>query len=1362
VIAGNLFTRDYLLEGITLSDSWTTLSDTAVAALKAGFLKRVESLRAISNANEAQTEKTLIYPILEILGWTDIEVQQTLSPKGRKQVPDALLFADSDSRDRSVAEPDQWRRFQNGLAVLEAKRWDRSLDRATKSDEGVPATQMLQYLSRVDIQTSGKVRFGILTNGRIWRLYWQGALSVADDFFEIDLGKALLLPGCELDLLDRVDDRITPERCLKLFILMFGKSAFLPLDGQRTFHEVSRDMGKTWEEKVTKDLSRLVFGELYPKIVSAIAANDPKHPSLVERSYLGLIRQSSLILLYRLLFVVYAEDRDLLPHNREPYKDFSLTAMRLDIAKRKADGKTFSETMVTYWPKLTAIFKAISEGDNSFGIPPYNGGLFAKESAPLLSDIHLPDSIITDVIYGLSHRLEDGEPRYINYRDLSVQQLGSVYEKTLEYDLAVSADGRVVPDADDTARHESGSYYTADSLVMLIIEKAVGPLVEERRAAFQTEVEKLATDSRSKDIRLAVLTAVDPAKAILGLKICDPAMGSGHFLVSLVDWLADKVLASMAEAEQAVTWADTAYQSPLATEISSIRHEIVRHAAENKWPYVDEHLQDRHIVRRMVLKRCVYGVDKNPLAVELAKVALWLHTFTVGAPLSFLDHHLRCGDSLFGAWVHPAMDRLVQWGSPLLMDAPLKRALGAASGMQTIERLTDADIAEVYQSKNLFDGIESMTSELTGLLTLVHTIEWQEPSTKLHKATLQEWTKGTFGDPVKVAIGAAPFDVPPPPIITELEKKKRSLQKTSSFNTHDTAATLKAWLPDIKAKFETEHFFHWQVAFPGIWRDWQSAELSGGFDAIIGNPPYVRQELIKSIKPGLKRAYPKTYDGSADLYVYFYDQGLRLLKPGGRLSYVVTNKWMRAGYAEGLRGIFSDESWVEFVADFGHAKKFFPEADVFPSVVVLRKPLPGPAPDDTLVCVIPREDVPEKALDEAVAKATYPLPRVHFTKQTWTLEPPDVARLMEKIRRSGQALTDYAGVKPYRGVLTGFNQAFLIDTATRDRLVSESGNAAEVIKPYVRGQDLIRWGAPWDQTWMIFARRGIELDLYPSVKRYLEKFRVQLEPKPDDWQPAGPDDEWQGRKPGNYRWYEIQDAVDFWQLLEQPKILYPDIAWTASFSIDTAGVFTNNTGYIIPTGDPWLAAVLNAPVGWWFAWRKAQHGKDEALRYFNTFVEGYPVPPRPAMDISSATSRLTQLTLDASARSRLLTQWLKHEWGINTLSRILQNPVSLDSDKFLSAVREVLPKKRKLTALEIAELTREHGTTIEPARQDRAEIFALETKLSDLVNQAYALTQSEIELIWHTAPPRMPFTPNGLTTGTLEGPAHNGSQVDTH
>src|SRR5262249_44879501 len=161
--------------------------------------------------------------------------------------------------------------------------------------------------------------------------------------------------------------------------------------------------------------------------VAALAKHDPARPSRVGETYVEAIWQSALILLYRLLFVVYAEDRDLLPDQREPYKSYSLTTMRLDIAERMDRRHVFSGTAATYWPKLRAVFKAIAEGDDDLGIPPYNGGLFAAESAPLLNRVELPDSVVAVLIFGLSHREEDGRARYINYRDLSVQQLGTIY-----------------------------------------------------------------------------------------------------------------------------------------------------------------------------------------------------------------------------------------------------------------------------------------------------------------------------------------------------------------------------------------------------------------------------------------------------------------------------------------------------------------------------------------------------------------------------------------------------------------------------------------------------------------------------------------------------------------------------------------------------------------------------------------------------------------------------------------------------------------------------------------------------------------------------------------------------------------------
>jgi hypothetical protein len=215
-----------------------------------------------------------------------------------------------------------------------------------------------------------------------------------------------------------------------------------------------------------------------------------------------------------------------------------------------------------------------------------------------------------------------------------VQQLGSVYERILEHGLRVQ-DGRVTVADNPAARKGSGSYYTPEELVTLIIERAVGPFVAERIETFTTKAKLLAGQTRGKEARIAELLPLDPASRLLDLKVCDPAMGSGHFLVSLVDWLSDRVLEAMAEATAAVTFA--AYVSPLADKIEAIRANILSEAKAHGWPITEAQLDDRHIVRRMVLKRVVYGVDKNPMAVELAKVALWLHSFTVGAPLSFLN-----------------------------------------------------------------------------------------------------------------------------------------------------------------------------------------------------------------------------------------------------------------------------------------------------------------------------------------------------------------------------------------------------------------------------------------------------------------------------------------------------------------------------------------------------------------------------------------------------------------------------------------------------------------------------------------------------------------------------------------------------
>ncbi|MGX4806867.1 Eco57I restriction-modification methylase domain-containing protein [Bradyrhizobium guangdongense] len=1354
MISGNLFTRDYLLDGIDRTAQWIGLTDKSVEAFRKQLKSIAGKFLKIAKPNEAETEKDFIYPVIETLGWSDYQVQQILSQKGRKQVPDALLFADDAAKSLAVAEAQQWKRFQHGLAVLEAKRWNRALDRADKrdpSEEGVPSTQMLQYLSRVDVQTNNKVRLGILTNGSVWRLYFQGALSVSEDYLEIDLAQALELPGHQLNLLDHADERLTSDRVLRLFILFFGKAAFMPVEGPRTFHDLSREAGKTWEEQVTKDLSRLVFGELFPKLVTALAKHDPARPADVTDAYLDDIRQAALILLYRLLFVVYAEDRDLLPDQREPYKSYSLTTMRLDIAERMDRKQVFSSSAATYWPKLRAVFKAIAEGDDDLGIPPYNGGLFAADSARLLTRVELPDSIVSALIFGLSHREEEGRARYINYRDLSVQQLGTIYERTLEYGLKYE-DGAVTVSADDAARHESGSYYTPDSLVSLIIEKAVGPFIEERLAAFRERSAALAQDKRRPEIRLAELQGLDPASHILELRICDPAMGSGHFLVSLVDWLADHALAAIAEAEAVVDWSEAPYRSPVLNNIEATRQDIIKQATQHGWPFTIEHLDDRHIVRRTILKRCIYGVDRNPMAVELAKVALWLHTFTVGAPLSFLDHHLRCGNSLLGFWLRSAMDRLTAWGGQLLINEPMKKAMAQAVAMQRLERVTDADIAEVHESKTLFDGIEQETQPLNTFIKILYALDWQKLD-KDDQAAIRAWLDGQFGDPIDIARGK--LRLGEHDAGAGLPDAKDVMQRLPD-KIAPSAERFAAILVRARDLVQKERFQHWQVAFPGVWKRWESAERVGGFDAVIGNPPYVRQELIKEYKPALKRAYSETYDGSADLYVYFYEQGLNLLRSGGRLSYVVTNKWMRVGYADRLRDLFSKNAWIEFVADFGHAKKFFPDADVFPSIAVIRKPNSANPPDKTDVCVIPRDDVPEKGLDEAVAKATYALPRTYFGKDPWALEPPAVAALLTKIKAAGSPLKSVVPRLPVNGIKTGLNEAFLIDADEHARLVASDPGCASIIKPYLRGQDIRRWHSPdrpqfmillkssSDHAWPWSGKSEAEAETifqktYPALYERMKRFEDYVDPK------TGNKRGLRHREDQGKFWWELRPCA-YYDIFAQPKIIYQAIQFYARYTFEAEDLYGNNKTYFLGSDNLALLGILNSPLLWWYGWRHFIHMKDEALSNDQVKIAELPIPPELLKDkqLKKTVSDLLSETRRIAEAESAMREWLHQEFEVKRGVAALRKPSALSFDEFVAAVKSGLARGRKLTAAEIAELKREYRATIEPVRSSRGMVARLEISVSNAVNAGYGLSQEDIALMWSSAPPRMPFSPQGL------------------
>lgn len=820
MIKGSLFPLEFLKEDINAEELWVELQEETIQKFKDTLVDIFQKFPTDGNPNEPTTERDLIDPVIEALGWSDYLTQQTTSKKGRSDIPDYLLFPDSESKNKANKEKSQANRFKFGTAILEAKAWGVPLDRKSsknEDDQRIPSNQILRYMSHADVQSDRKIKWAILTNGRLWRLYFQNAKSRSEDFIEFDLPKVFGFPGYDPDLFE---SQLSKEQdWVKVFYLLFHSNAFnISTTQNETFHGSILSKSRFWEKQVAKDLSNVVFETVFPELVKAICAHDPEAPVPPDSKYLSEVRDAALTLLYRLLFILYAEDRNLLPVTNEKYDDYGLRKrVRIDIAERLDAQDTFSSTQDDYFRKTSNIFKSIDRGDSSIGLPPYNGGLFNRELSPILNRTEIPDSKFAPLLDGLSRIDEDGNRKWVNYRDLSVQQLGSIYERLLEFELSLDEDNQIQVLPNIFARKTTGSFYTHEDLVQLIIDKTIGPLIEEKLIRFQESVKELGKKRRPKKEKIKELERYDPSASILDLKICDPAMGSGHFLVSLVDYLADKILESLAESEEAVTWADkeNPYQSPLISRIQDIRSRILSQVNEQGWTIDEDQLDDRHIIRRMILKRCVYGVDKNPMAVELAKVTLWLHTFTVGAPLSFLDHHLRCGDSLFGEFIFDVEEYLRERSS-LLINNEVIKARSAAQGMTKIQEMTDAEISEVKESALAFSEVEKATQRLDRFVAVVHAFHWLAFEKREYRTAINYILDGF--DLFNLAVGEEKLSKTASPVVKEMWGKAEDL-------------------------IREERFFHWEIGFPEVWDNWESPQPAGGFDAVIGNPPWDRIKM---------------------------------------------------------------------------------------------------------------------------------------------------------------------------------------------------------------------------------------------------------------------------------------------------------------------------------------------------------------------------------------------------------------------------------------------------------------------------------------------------------------------------------------
>jgi type I restriction-modification system DNA methylase subunit len=352
--------------------------------------------------------------------------------------------------------------------------------------------------------------------------------------------------------------------------------------------------------------------------------------------------------------------------------------------------------------------------------------------------------------------------------------------------------------------------------------------------------------------------------------------------------------------------------------------------------------------------------------------------------------------------------------------------------------------------------------------------------------------------------------------------------------------------------------FDWKDEFPEAFK-------AGGFDAVVGNPPYVRQETLGDIKDYFQKHY-QTYHGIADLYTYFIEKGVNLLKVNGLWGNIVANKWMRTNYGQPLRKWLKENHIVE-ILDFG-ALQVFTGATTYPCIMIVGKGKPVKSFE-----VVNFATLEPNRLVDIIKETKFQVMVDSLNDTGWALMGRKNTALIEKLKNVGKSLDTYVDGKIYYGIKTGLNEAFVIDEVTKARLIKEDQNSNEIIKTFLVGKDVKRYWLSDNKRYLIFTRRGIDIKQYPAIEKYLENFKEKLKPKPLDWD--GKD--WPGRKPGQYKWYEIQDTVDYYLEFEKNKIIWPGISKeVAAFAYDDKNFYGNDNNQLIITADLYLLGLLNS------------------------------------------------------------------------------------------------------------------------------------------------------------------------------------------
>ncbi len=717
---------------------------------------------------------------------------------------------------------------------------------------------------------------------------------------------------------------------------------------------------------------------------------------------------------------------------------------------------------------------------------------------------------------------------------LDPELLGRIFEELL-------AEYNV--DTEAAARKATGSFYTPRTVVNYMVDASLAAHLAPRLAVAHPRFS--VDEARSQVAQLLEWSDAVPdfspeeretlAAAIYGITVIDPACGSGAFPMGMLQ----KLIFALGKLDSDhKLWIERTLADTPAALRDQTREVLRRSSAEYTW-------------KLALIQRAIYGIDIQPIATQIAKLRCFIALLVdfklddkqenMGVPpLPNLDFKFVTANSLIRPPGSFMLDGLA------LEDPFFAEFAKAAEGYFFVREPADKMQLRKKIEALIDRKVGEKEAEIQGHCGL------GEKNAKLRAALLQS--------------NAA-----------KIERAKREIAFWESYR------NIFAYRNQPVLFFDISYFF---------------PEIKGGFDIVIGNPPFVRQEQIKPLKPALAEQEYECFDSVADLFVYFFERGIQLLKPGGMLCYICSNKYFRSGYGKKLRKYLVKQTRIEQLIDFGDANIFTSIA--YPSILLARKiAKKDTAAPDHAVRVLTW--TPGPALDdfpEVFAATSFLLPQNELKPDGWQLEGKTVRNLLEKLRKAGKPLGEYVQGRFYRGVLTGLNEAFVVDRATRDRLIAEHPSSKKILKPFLRGRDVKRWCCEPKDLWLIFTRRGIDIQKYPAIHDYLKPFKKRL-------MPGGPG----GRKPGSYEWYEIQDNIAYWQEFEQKKIIVPAITNSVNYAIDDSGYYSNDkTSIVVPENAAYVLAILNSTISWWLSKQFFASKQGGYFEFKPMYVSQIPIP----------------------------------------------------------------------------------------------------------------------------------------------------------